>query len=176
MLSSSHSFWHFLMSLVFPCLAFLSYYCCLPSSYYFIASSCVWGSGVSGLSGSSFRSPPPYSVEQHIAKEGIRHDVLLFCALQDYPERLSILQNKHARDTAATACRKGWTHWGGWGASDYRTASSKLEITFVRCAEEVDYQRRIAASLVNWRREKVLSPFPMRPTCFLMKTSVNYGK
>lgn len=90
----------------------------------------------------SFSTHPCYCpLDAFVVREGVQHDVRRFVALPSYPRRLSITHNHHTGDTAAGAWRKRWKHWGGWGASELRTASSEMDIPFVRCAEEVSYQR-----------------------------------
>lgn len=36
----------------------------------------------------------------------------------------------------------------------FRTASVTMDIPFVRCTEEVSYERRLATLLPTWRRDK----------------------
>lgn len=35
-----------------------------------------------------------------------------------------------------------------------------MDVLFVHCAEEVVYQRRLAALLADWRRDKVVTTVP----------------
>lgn len=53
-----------------------------------------------------FPGPSPHPVEHHIARDGVHHDIQRFVSLPDYPGRLSILHNNHARDTALGTFRK----------------------------------------------------------------------
>lgn len=46
------------------------------------------------------------------------------------------------------------------GASEFRTASVEMDNSFVGCPEEVRFQRRLAALLAAWRRDKAVPTIP----------------
>lgn len=70
-----------------------------------MTSSFSSGPGVTGLSGSVARFPPPYSVEQYNSQEGTCHEVRRLISLPDYPRRLLVINNHNGWDTAAGASR-----------------------------------------------------------------------
>lgn len=51
---------------------------------------------------------------------------------------------------------KGWIHWGGCSALDCRCVGKEMNLTFMQCREEVDYELQLV-ELLAWMRGRANS-------------------
>lgn len=80
-----------------------------------------------------------------MTQEYAHHDVRRFILLPSYQGHLLIVHNHHSRDAAVGAWREQWMHWGGCGVSDFHTVGTETENSIHDSAENVSYERRLAA-------------------------------
>lgn len=76
-----------------------------------------------------------FLVEQRISQDGTRHDIWQIKALHVFTWCQVELYKSHNCDTAAVAWQGSWYRLGGRRASDSRTASREMDISFDWCAE-----------------------------------------
>lgn len=70
------------------------------------------------------------------------------------------MHTHHAWDTTAGTWHKTWKHWEASRASQFRTASSEMEISFDRNVEDISYQRWLATLSAKWQRDKNVPTVP----------------
>lgn len=93
-------------------------------------------------------------VEGYIAQKGTLHDIRSFVAVPEYPSCSSFLHKNHAQQIVTDAFCEKKNYGGARESSEFRVASSKMYIPFVRCAERVGSHRQLETLLANWWRDK----------------------
>lgn len=148
-------FWQFCSGEKVPFISFTFLSSLFQLLIFATASSNAPGSGASGFPGLLVRFPARYCAELYIGQEGATHFLWRFISLPKDQGRLSIVCSHHSWDTSARACRKRRKPQRGQVVSDSRLNSSKVDVPFVCCTEEVSHQRKFEELLASWRRDGV---------------------
>lgn len=107
----------------------------------------TWGSA--GRSMDTF-TDPPFPVRNFIREYGAYLDSWRFATMRMKGDTGSVWDIRSWRncDTALSARKKRWWHWGGRGALPCRGTSPGDDNPFVRCFDEVHYEKSLGNVLL----------------------------
>lgn len=122
----------------------------MPTSTQTSSSDACQSSG--SQDGSPVLYPPPSDVTTYICGFAAYFETTSPFKLPSFGTSLVVLFELAVCDTAASALRKRWKHWAGCNASGSRAVCLDTDLSFARCREEHEYQRRLAGLLADVRR------------------------